>query len=161
MKGKVNINFFIICLLLSGLTSCSDKKPENKQVDHDSHQSAVKDDPKMERITLTKRDEQYANIHTDTVRIKTMAEYSTLLGTTSFDERKVTVVTSRLRGRLDRLFVRNPQQWVAKGQPLYAIYSEELLADENELLNALQQRPQFSIQAKSNRVPIRNIGYAD
>lgn len=143
MKGKVN--FFIICLLLSGLTSCSDKKPENKQVDHDSHQSAVKDDPKMERITLTKRDEQYANIHTDTVRIKTMAEYTTLLGTTSFDERNVTVVTSRLRGRLDRLFVRNPQQWVAKGQPLYAIYSEELLADENELLNALQQRPQFSI----------------
>jgi Cu(I)/Ag(I) efflux system membrane fusion protein len=73
-----------------------------------------------------------------------MAEYTTLLGTTSFDERKVTVITSRIRGRLDKLFVRNPQEIVAKDQPLYSIYSEELLSYENELLNALQQQQQFT-----------------
>ena len=33
---------------------------------------------------------------------------------------------------------------VSVGQPLYAIYSEELLSYENELLNALQQQSQFS-----------------
>ena len=33
---------------------------------------------------------------------------------------------------------------VSAGQPLYAIYSEELLSYENELLNALQQQAQFS-----------------
>ena len=72
-------------------------------------------------IILSKRDEQYANIGLDTVKLKNMAEYTTLLGTTGFDERKIAVVTSRVRGRLDKLFVRDPQQMIAAGQPLYAI----------------------------------------
>jgi Cu(I)/Ag(I) efflux system membrane fusion protein len=54
------------------------------------------------------------------------------------------VVTSRVPGRIDKLFARNPQQFVARGQPLYSIYSEELLSNEQEYLNALQQREQFS-----------------
>ncbi|GAA3916721.1 efflux RND transporter periplasmic adaptor subunit [Chitinophaga oryziterrae] len=103
----------------------------------------MQDHTGMDMVTITKRDEEYANIHIDTVRVKTMAEYSTLLGTTNFDERKITVITSRLRGRLDKLFVNNPQQQVLAGQPLYAIYSEELLSYENEYLNALQQQAEF------------------
>ena len=124
-------------------TACTEKKStEEKQ--HADHNAAepVKNDKDM--ITLTSRDEQYANITIDTVQVKKMSEYSTLLGTTAIDERKVTVLTSRIRGRLDKLFVRNPQEMVSVGQPLYAIYSEELLSYENELLNALQQQSQFS-----------------
>ncbi len=41
-----------------------------------------------------------------------MAEFSTVLGTANFDQRRITVITSRIRGRLDKLFVRNPQQYV-------------------------------------------------
>ncbi|WP_158085261.1 efflux RND transporter periplasmic adaptor subunit [Niastella vici] len=129
------------------MAACTDKKAANQMLEHDSHVVATKIDSAIDMedmIMLTKRDEQYANILVDTVKIKTIAEYTTLPGTTRFDERKITVVTSRIRGRLDKLFVRNPQQWVATGQPLYAIYSEELLSYENELLNALQQQAQFS-----------------
>ena len=144
MKSKIPIIVFTLCSIIAGITACSDKKSETKKQDHVSHNAAANDSSKMDMITITKRDEQYANIRTDTVKVKTMAEYTTLLGTTSFDERKITVVTSRIRGRLDKLFVRSPQQWVATGQPLYAIYSEELLSYENELLNALQQQSQFS-----------------
>lgn len=144
MKSKIIIIVFTFCPILLGMLACTDKKTENKKQDHSSHNAAANDSSKMDMVTITKRDEQYANIRIDTVKIKTMAEYTTLLGTTSFDERKITVVTSRIRGRLDKLFVRNPQQWVAARQPLYSIYSEELLSYENELLNALQQQSQFS-----------------
>lgn len=98
----------------------------------------------MEMIMLTEREEQEINLKVDTVKTKPIAEYSTLLGTTNFDERKITVVTSRVNGRLDKVFVQDRQQWIAKGQPLYAIYSEELLSYENELLNALAQSAGFS-----------------
>lgn len=111
---------------------------------HSSQDTTSRNSMQMDMVTLTKRDEYYANISVDTVKLKTMSEYSTLLGTIGFDERKITVVTSRIRGRLDKLFVRNPQQWVAAGQALYAIFSEELLTYENELLIALQQQAQFS-----------------
>ena len=124
--------------------ACTGKKSSDTKQQHSEHNAAQPAKNDMDMITLTSRDEQYVNITIDTVKVKTMAEYTTLLGTTSFDERKVTVVTSRIRGRLDKLFVRNPQEMVSTGQPLYAIYSEELLSYENELLNALQQQAQFT-----------------
>jgi membrane fusion protein, copper/silver efflux system len=142
MKNRYWFVAMLIALLLAN--ACTQKKQGNTKQEHSGHnvsQPAMKD---MDMITLTGRDEQYANISIDTVRLKAMAEYTTLLGTTSFDERKVTVITSRIRGRLDKLFVRNPQEIVAKDQPLYSIYSEELLSYENELLNALQQQQQFT-----------------
>ena len=111
---------------------------------HNNHNAVPGDMPEMDMVRLTKRDEKYANIQIDTVKVKEIAEYTTLLGTTNFDETKVTVVTSRVRGRIDKLFARNPQQVVVAGQSLYSIYSEELLSYENEYLNALQQRQQFS-----------------
>jgi len=147
MKYKIIIIVVGCCSVILGLAACTDKKAAIQKMEHDSHLVASKVDSTVDMedmITLTKQDEQYANILVDTVKIKTIAEYTTLPGKTSFDERKITVVTSRIRGRLDKLFVRNPQQWVATGQPLYAIYSEELLSYENELLNALQQQAQFS-----------------
>lgn len=142
MKYKYWFLTMLIFLLLAN--ACTQKKKGDPKKEHSGHNVSQPAMTNMDMITLTSRDEQYANIITDTVRLKTMAEYTTLLGTTSFDERKITVVTSRIRGRLDKLFVRNPQETVVKDQPLYSIYSEELLSYENELLNALQQQQQFT-----------------
>ncbi|MVT42834.1 HlyD family efflux transporter periplasmic adaptor subunit [Chitinophaga oryziterrae] len=143
MKNKVLIIAFGFYVIISGQIACSGGNPNNKPQKHGNRNTTMQDHTGMDMVTITKRDEEYANIHIDTVRVKTMAEYSTLLGTTNFDERKITVITSRLRGRLDKLFVNNPQQQVLAGQPLYAIYSEELLSYENEYLNALQQQAEF------------------
>ena len=60
----------------------------------------------------------------------------------------ITVISSRIKGRIDRLFVRNPGEKIAKGQQLFAIYSEELLADEKDFLNAIEQQTKFSSQQK-------------
>jgi len=141
---KNRIWFIVLIAALFMEAACTGKKSSDTKQQHSEHKAAQPAKNDMDMITLTTRDEQYANITIDTVKVKTMAEYTTLLGTTSFDERKVTVVTSRIRGRLDKLFVRNPQEMVNAGQPLYAIYSEELLSYENELLNALQQQAQFT-----------------
>jgi membrane fusion protein, copper/silver efflux system len=135
----------IFCVTTLGIVACSDKKKQSIQSEHADHIRASNDSASHDdMITLSQRDEQYANITIDTVRTKSISEYTTLLGTTALDERNITVVTSRIRGRLDKLFVRTPQQWVTKRQPLYAVYSEELLSYENEYLNALQQQSQFN-----------------
>ncbi|QJB37250.1 efflux RND transporter periplasmic adaptor subunit [Chitinophaga oryzae] len=149
MKNKQIIVVVALYFVVS-VMSCTDRRsPVQKQV-HSSmdnsgrHVEMPEDSTQTDMIALTKRDELYANITIDTVRVKTIAEYTVLPGTTSFDERKISVVTSRIRGRLDKLFVTSPQQWVETGQPLYAIYSEEMLSYENELLVLLQQRSQLS-----------------
>lgn len=88
-------------------------------------------------IQLDERMRLLANIATDTVRKELMGEELTILGTLTVDENKTEVVSARVNGRVDRLFVRNPGDKIRKGQALYAIYSEPLLIAETEYLHAL------------------------
>jgi len=128
------------------LPGCFGKKGSSETTGNTMNMVSPISDSSDNMIMISSRDEQYANIKVDTVRFKNMAEYTILSGTTNLDERRVTVITSRVRGRVDKVFVRNPQQSVAVGEPLYAIYSEELLSDENEYVNALEQQAQFNTQ---------------
>lgn len=97
-------------------------------------------------IELSPREQVLINLKIDTVRIKTIYETITLLGKAAVDENKASVISSRVKGRLDKLFVRNPGENVKQGQALYSIYSEELLSEENEYLLALKQQAEFSSQ---------------
>ncbi|HUN03132.1 MAG TPA: efflux RND transporter periplasmic adaptor subunit, partial [Niabella sp.] len=142
MKVKNVFTIAIGIMVLSGIllmTACTNDK---KVADHEQHSGAhaVTDSSGKEILSLTDQDEKHANIRIDSVRTKSMAEFSTVLGTANLDQRKITVITSRIRGRLDKLFVRNPQQYIKEGEPIYAIYSEELIAYENELLTAIQMK---------------------
>ena len=146
MKSKVGFTILFSFITLLMLDGCFEKERSNATTSKALNTGGNMNDSSGNMVMLSPRDEQYADIKIDTVRLKNIAEYTTLLGTTNLDERKVTVITSRVRGRLDKVFVRNPQQLVSVGEPLYAIYSEELLSDENEYLNALEQHEQFSTQ---------------
>jgi Cu(I)/Ag(I) efflux system membrane fusion protein len=97
-------------------------------------------------IELTHREQVLVNLHIDTAKIKTVFELTTLLGKAAINENNTTVISSRVNGRLDKLFVRNPGEEIKKGQALYSIYSEELLSEENEYLLALAQQSEFNTQ---------------
>jgi len=143
MKLKNVIIIAIGIMVVSGILMMAACTNENKVAEQEKHtgaQHAAPDSSGKEILSLTDQDERHANIRIDTVRRKSIAEFSTVLGTANFDQRKLTVITSRIRGRLDKLFVRNPQQYVREGEPIYAIYSEELIAYENELLTAIQMK---------------------
>lgn len=142
MKVKNLSNIAIGIMALSGMLLMAACTNDKKGTDQEQHSGAhtVTDSSGKEILSLTDQDEKHANITIDTVRTKSMAEFSTVLGTANFDQRKITVITSRIRGRLDKLFVRNPQQYIYEGEPIYAIYSEELIAYENELLTAIQMK---------------------
>ena len=92
-----------------------------------------------EMLALTDKEKVMANIKIDTAQVKTLFEETTLIGTATADETRLNIISSRVKGRLDQLFVRNPGQFVKKGDPLYSIYSEELMAYQNEYLLAIDQ----------------------
>ncbi len=146
MKSRILFISFLGFIALLMLPGCFGKKGSSETTGNTMNMVSPISDSSDNMIMISSRDEQYANIKVDTVRFKNMAEYTILSGTTNLDERRVTVITSRVRGRVDKVFVRNPQQSVAVGEPLYAIYSEELLSDENEYVNALEQQAQFNTQ---------------
>lgn len=120
----------IYFLLLMVVASC-DKKSGQKHQGHDGGSDAM--------LTLTDQDRVVVNLQVDRAVIKTMYEETILIGTAAIDERAINVISARVKGRIDKLFVRNPGTYVKNGDPLYSIYSEELLSYENEYLLAIDE----------------------
>ncbi len=125
-RDRIYITFLILAL-----AAACEKKPEHSQEGHGHEHEAM--------LSLTPEERILANIHLSTAEIKTIFEESTVIGTAAVDERNINTISSRVKGRIDKLFVRSPGTYVKKGDPLYSIYSEELLSYENEYLLAIDE----------------------
>ncbi|HSV09455.1 MAG TPA: efflux RND transporter periplasmic adaptor subunit, partial [Hanamia sp.] len=91
-------------------------------------------------LQLSPEQMQLGNIGVDTIRKEFVGNQMTLTGTLNFDETKVTDVSARVGGRIEKLFFRETGDYVPKGAPLYEIYSEELNNAKQEYLLALQKK---------------------
>lgn len=91
-------------------------------------------------VTLDSRQQTLAGIELDTVKFSTILPSATILGTVVIDEEQVTIISSRIKGRIDKLFVRSSGDFLQKGNPIYSIYSEQLLSDEKEYLALLEKK---------------------
>lgn len=68
-------------------------------------------------------------------------EAKTILnGSVVADQDKSETISARMGGRIDKLYIKEESRPVYKGQPLYELYSEELVVLEKEYLAAIQQR---------------------
>ncbi|MGJ1447001.1 efflux RND transporter periplasmic adaptor subunit [Sphingobacterium spiritivorum] len=106
-------------------------KVEKKETDHAGMQG--------NNITIDKHKQALAGIETDTVRKRNILSSSGILGTVAINEEQVKTISSRAKGRIDELFVRNTGVYLQKGSPLYSIYSEQLQTDEKEYLSLLEK----------------------
>jgi Cu(I)/Ag(I) efflux system membrane fusion protein len=91
-------------------------------------------------IELSPQQIQLGNIHVDTIRDGTIGNQMTLTGTLNFDQTKLNDVSSRISGRIDKLYFKNIGDYVPKGVKLYDLYSEELNNAKQEYLLALQKQ---------------------
>lgn len=135
MKTSVNIIPAIFILLLF---SCNAKK---EKTDEHAEMNMMQN-----MIHLTKHEREIINLEIDTAKVQTIYETSEFTGIAAIDEYNISNISSRVNGRIEKLLVRNPGEEIKKGQLLYAIYSEELLANENEYLLALKQKLIYTTQ---------------
>ena len=124
------------CLLFA---SCSSKKE-------------MPAEPKTELVSVLEKDEielselqiQLGNVRTDTIRNGTIGDQLVLTATLNFDQMKSSSVSSRVMGRVEKLYFKNLGDYVKNGAPLYELYSEELNNAKQEYLLALDKRKVFA-----------------
>jgi Cu(I)/Ag(I) efflux system membrane fusion protein len=80
-----------------------------------------------------------ANISTAPVVKKEMEIKTILNGKIAVDEEQTETISCRVVGRIEKLFFKEIGQQVVKGEPLYEIYSEQLLTLQQEFLMAQRQ----------------------
>jgi len=73
----------------------------------------------------------------------TLEEEIRTVGTVGYDERSFTQVTLKISGWVRKVFVDSIGRPVRKGEPLFTIYSPDLLATQDEYLLALKTRSQL------------------
>lgn len=113
------------------------EKKENIQIDQQGN-----------FITIDKRQQELAGIKTDTVRVRNISSASSIIGTVAIDEEQVKTISSRVKGRIDRLFIKTTGAYVKSGSPIYSIYSEQLQSEEKEYLSLLQKSKTVSTTTK-------------
>src|SRR5574337_1628273 len=65
------------------------------------------------------------------------------VGRVEYDERKLKQINTKIEGWIERLYVDFTGKFVKKGDPLFTIYSPELLSTQEEYLLALQAKQQI------------------
>ncbi|MBK6824951.1 MAG: efflux RND transporter periplasmic adaptor subunit [Saprospiraceae bacterium] len=99
-------------------------------------------------ITIDKRQQELAGIKTDTVKPRNIASTSSIIGTVTIDEDQVKTISSRVKGRIDKLFIKTTGVYLKSGTPIYSIYSEQLQSEEKEYLSLLQKSKTVSATTK-------------
>jgi len=89
-------------------------------------------------VKLSARKEQLVNLKVVEVRQGAIGQHIRTVGTLQYDETKISKIHSRVEGWIDRVYVDYTGQLVRKGQPLFSIYSPELVATQQEYLLAVK-----------------------
>ncbi len=91
------------------------------------------------QIHLNKEQIGLGNIQADTIGKGTFGNKLVLTGTLNFNEDKLSSVSARVEGRIDKLYFKNMGDYVKKGDKLYELYSEQLNNAKQEYVTALEQ----------------------
>lgn len=83
---------------------------------------------------------QNMGIRTTTVEMDSPVKTIRTFGNVTFDETRIYAVNTKFNGWIEKLHVNFEGEKVAKGQPLFKIYSPELVTAQQEYLLALEQQ---------------------
>ena len=90
-------------------------------------------------ITLNESQIKLANITTEQASYSDIGLTTIITGKIMVNEDQTEIVSSRVAGRIEKLFFKEMGRSALKGEPLYEIYSEQLQTLQQEYLLALRQ----------------------
>ena len=112
----------------------SDKPGVNPETGNDLEPVYPEDG--MVQIPLDKQ--QLIGVRFGTVEYASTARTLRAVGKVAYDETRIARVQTKIEGWIDHVFVDFTGQLVEKGQPLFTLYSPEMLATQQEYLLALR-----------------------
>lgn len=137
-KAAVNANIYYTCSMHPQIMETHDGKcpicgMNLIQIEKNNVQ-------KTGEIRLSDQQIQLGNIYADTIGKGVLGDETVLTATLNYDQQKLTAVSSRVMGRVDKLYHKNIGDHLRKGEPLMDVYSEELNNAKQEYLLALERR---------------------
>lgn len=109
-------------------------------------------DANPDELVMTESATKLAELQTSVIQAGSPEKTLYMQGKVAADERKIAQITSRFAGRIEKLKINFTGQFVEKGKPLATLYSPDLLAAQQELIQAAKvkdQHPRLYQSAKA------------
>jgi len=95
-------------------------------------------------VQLTTEQMQSIGVKSGTVELRRLDDAISATGTVDINERAVAYVQTRFPGYIRKVFANATYQYVRKGEPLFTIYSPDIVATQQEYLLARQNQKAMS-----------------
>lgn len=102
-------------------------------------------------IKLTSERQQLIGVQTGMTEMRSMGRSVRTVGRVAVDETRLYKISTKFDGYIEKLYVNVTGQQIRKGQPLFSVYSPDLLATQQEYLLAMraaQQSPSLLAAAR-------------
>ncbi|MBA4373636.1 MAG: efflux RND transporter periplasmic adaptor subunit [Thermodesulfovibrio sp.] len=102
--------------------------------------SAVAEQPQTEvpTVEISTDSQKLLGVRTIEAVVKPATKIIRTVGRIEYDERRISTVNTKFEGWIEKLYVNFTGRPVKKGEPLADIYSPELFATQQELINAIK-----------------------
>jgi membrane fusion protein, copper/silver efflux system len=100
-------------------------------------------EPRQAYAMVTPARQQLIGVTTALVSIRPLQTVIRAVGKVDYDEQRLTHINLRISGWVEDLFVDSTGQLVQKGQPLFTLYSQELVSAQEEYLLAMKANQQI------------------
>jgi RND family efflux transporter MFP subunit len=100
--------------------------------------------PQLTPVQLSPQRLQAIGVTTATAEMQAVNNELRVPGNVDVNERQLAYVQTRFPGWIQKVFANASYQYVRKGQPLFTIYSQELVSTEQEYLLAKQSQQSFA-----------------
>lgn len=100
--------------------------------------------PILTPVQLSPQRLQAIGVKTAFVELRQIDDQLRLPGNVEINEQQLSYVQTRFPGWIQKVFANTTYQYVRKGQPLFTIYSPDLVSTEQEYLLAKQNQQSFS-----------------
>jgi len=137
--------------------NAAEKKTPAAAVEHQGHDAAKQQAAEKPQLQETQEEPPTVEIPTDKqqmIGVKTvevaerdLRKIIRTVGRIEYDERKIATVNAKFEGWIEKLHVDYTGRYVKKGEPLAEVYSPELVATQQEFINALKWSRQNSTGA--------------
>ena len=124
----------------------------------DEAEEPEKDKDMANMVTLTGKKQVLANVSTVFVKNESMQDQVTAYSYLDFAENNRKTISARFNGRIEKLFVDKTGDYIKKGQPLFEIYSPDLVQAQNEYLIALNNSSSSVSLIKASKKKLEIFG---
>ena len=104
-------------------------------------------------VKITPERQQTMGVITDEAKVMDLDQSIRTVGRVTPDETRIHHIHTKFEGYIEHIQVNFVGQYVKAGEPLFSIYSPELLATQKEYILALKSRDQMNASGQISRLP--------